>query len=293
MGSLLSSDVSVAQLETAIFDLDGTLLNPEHVPTVGTIATVRKLHEKGITVAIATGRSAPALFPVVAALGIPRVPVVCYNGAGGLMCAYDSATQKVSVEEEIFKQPLSAAATRAALDFGRGLGFVLHYYAGDEILVEREDEQTRRYRDLTGVQQRVVASLDGQQDPYKILVMCGEERIDEVHEAALREVGEVCHVIRGAPPFFVELLDPAVNKGDGVAKMMQQMGRSLETCAAFGDGDNDLEMVKMVGYGVAMANARDIVKQSAKAVTKKTNADDGLAAHLEEMLEEGMFGPAM
>eukprot|EP00968_Pinguiococcus_pyrenoidosus_P006467 scaffold434_cov186-Pinguiococcus_pyrenoidosus.AAC.128 len=50
----------------------------------------------------------------------------------------------------------------------RRLGFVLHYYAGDEILVEREDEQTRRYRDLTGVQQRVVASLDGQQDPYKV-----------------------------------------------------------------------------------------------------------------------------
>mmetsp|Transcript_8252 Transcript_8252/g.23534 ORF Transcript_8252/g.23534 Transcript_8252/m.23534 type:complete len:104 (-) Transcript_8252:32-343(-) len=99
----------------------------------------------------------------------------------------------------------------------------------------------------------------------------------------------MCHTIRGAPPFFVELLDPAVNKGEGVRRLVAELGLDLARCVAFGDGDNDLEMIKIVGHGVAMANARDLIKDSADSVTPKTNAEDGVSDYLENMLLKNKF----
>ena len=63
-------------------DMDGTLLNEHHALSPASIAVLRALSSRGVVVALATGRSAPAVYDHVRALGLPRpLPVVCYNGA--------------------------------------------------------------------------------------------------------------------------------------------------------------------------------------------------------------------
>ena len=74
--------------------------------------------------------------------------------------------------------------------------------------------------------------------------------------------------------------EPAPAASDGI---------DMEDTVAFGDGDNDSDMIRDVGYGIAMANGRDVVKKVAKRVTEFTNDEDGVAKMLSILQEEGVF----
>lgn len=74
-----------------------------------------------------------------------------------------------------------------------------------------------------------------------------------------------------------------INKGVSLEYLGKKLGISLDEMIFFGDGTNDLEALEMVGMGVAMENALDIVKAKADAVTLSNDAD-GIAYFLEQKL---------
>lgn len=83
-----------------------------------------------------------------------------------------------------------------------------------------------------------------------------------------------------AVPGMLEVLPPGASKGYGVLKLLEHMNISPEDTVAFGDGENDIEMLELVGYGVAVDNAKDLLKRVAKYGTK-TNDEYGVASILE------------
>lgn len=97
-------------------DLDGTLLNNHHELTQRNIDILRKLSSLGVTVAIATGRSAKNLIKYIYQLDLPQasVPVVCYNGAVAM-----NFVRKGSEYEavKILDEPLSEELSRKLLNF--------------------------------------------------------------------------------------------------------------------------------------------------------------------------------
>ena len=132
-------------------------------------------------------------------------------------------------------------------------------------------------------------------------------------------------LVRGSPePFFVEFLRPDVCKGTGLKLICEHLGIDACNVAAFGDGDNDKEMLKYAGVGVAMNNAKDAAKEAANVVLEViervyllcdiaipysckafmcicltaiftslfvqwTNDEDGVARQLERMQVQGLF----
>jgi hypothetical protein len=100
------------------------------------------------------------------------------------------------------------------------------------------------------------------------------------------------HLVRGTPPFFVECLHPAVNKGEGLRRLCTALGIEPSQVVAFGDGDNDLEFIQLAGMGIAMANARQVLKDAADAVTDYSNDEDGVALAVRKLMREGQFGTA-
>ena len=83
--------------------------------------------------------------------------------------------------------------------------------------------------------------------------------------------------------FYFEFMAPGVDKGRALAGALPELGIDASEVVAFGDGQNDVSMIKWAGVGVAMGNAIDEAKAAADMVTASNN-EDGIALALDEIL---------
>lgn len=80
----------------------------------------------------------------------------------------------------------------------------------------------------------------------------------------------------------IDLIVPGCHKASGLKRLAERWGVSPEQCVAFGDGGNDIEMLKYCGHSYAMENAPENVKKAAKYVCP-SNEDDGVLVTLEKI----------
>lgn len=87
----------------------------------------------------------------------------------------------------------------------------------------------------------------------------------------------------GSLQYNIEINAVGVNKGTGLVNLGKMLGIRREEIMACGDGDNDIAMLKEVGFGVAMANAEEKVKAVADYITESNN-DEGAAKAIEKFV---------
>lgn len=285
------------QLRMVALDLDGTLLNRKHEASPAAVETLRELHAAGVVIALCSGRSHVAMYETARRLQLPEVPLVCFNGALGLRCSADFLFGKGGEPEEMFKTPVPEEAAQGVLRHAAQRGELVQYYVGPDIHVVCQTDDhvalTHDYAALTGVAahvyQKTYDEAIARGLPYKMLIMTRE--IDSTLDAARAALPTSdVHLIRGTPPFFVECLHPAVNKGEGLRRLCGALSIPPSEVVAFGDGDNDLEFIKLAGLGMAMANARQVLKDAADCVVEFDNDNDGVARALRKLMLEGRFG---
>lgn len=283
---------SLTPLRMVALDMDGTLLNARHELSDESLATLRSLSARGIVIALCSGRSTAAIHDHAERLALSRpLPIVAFNGAAGLLAEGPGYALGA---RELFCTPLPAEAVDAVLAVAEGRGEVVQYYHGLDIHVACKTEAhvalTKKYAALTGVAAHVYSTsyeeAKAKGTPYKCLVMTDDA--DETLAALQESVPPtMATLIRGSPPFFVECLHPDVNKGNGLARLCDEMGIPLEAVVAFGDGDNDIEFISLAGLGVAMCNGRPPLLAVADRVTDKSNEQDGVAHCLHQLEAEG------
>ena len=83
-------------------------------------------------------------------------------------------------------------------------------------------------------------------------------------------------------PDFADIISKGNSKSTGIDAMLAHYGIKLDESMAFGDGGNDISMLKHAGIGVAMGNASEEVKKSADFVTASVD-EDGVALMLKRM----------
>jgi len=89
-------------------------------------------------------------------------------------------------------------------------------------------------------------------------------------------------------PNYLEVFSPSTDKAQAVLELGAILGCSAGEIAAIGDGENDIAMLRAVGLGVAVGNARPAVIEAATWVTV-SNDEDGVAVALERMRREDLF----
>ena len=87
-----------------------------------------------------------------------------------------------------------------------------------------------------------------------------------------------------------QFVDVSVNKLVALQRLCDILGVPMGAVVAFGDGNNDAEMLGGVGLGVAMPNGKAAAKAAAAEVLPHTNDEDGVSRKLEALLQEGRFG---
>ncbi|KAF6003073.1 hypothetical protein F1559_003674 [Cyanidiococcus yangmingshanensis] len=84
-----------------------------------------------------------------------------------------------------------------------------------------------------------------------------------------------------ACPDMLEVLPANANKGDGLRRLLEHLGIRAEEVVAIGDAENDIEMIRYAGLGIAVGNALPILKDAADVVLDVTNDDAAVAAAVE------------
>lgn len=242
------------KIKAIFFDIDGTLVSfKTHTVPQETIDAIKELRERGIKVFIATGRMLPMLEEVLK--GIDFDGYIAYNGA----CCVDSTKKQIIYKSAIPQDELNALVARLKYD-----KFPVSFMCRHQMYVNYIDDAVLEVARLVDVPPPVVRDPEViiTEDVYQICVYVGDEKLEEI----IREVLPKCEYSRWIP-VFADVNMRGLSKQTGIDKMLEHFKIDISETMAFGDGGNDVSMLKHVAIGVAMGDAAAYVKAVADYVT--------------------------
>jgi hypothetical protein len=253
-------------------DLDGTLIGRDLVIRPRVKAAIAKMQAAGVAGCIVTGRMYQAALPFARELGF-TAPVVCYQGAA----IVDPQSDRV-----LRDTPLPLETVREIIDFVERDRMHLQLYRNDEYYCEERNRFSQLYAGLSGVEPVIVSSLRERfaYSPATKAVVIGEpEHAGAYVERMRAHLGERAYVTRSYPE-FVEVLNPAVDKGEALRFVAHHLGIETSDVIAIGDSWNDAPLLQAAGFGIAMGDAPDELRAVA-AATVGNVASDGVAEAIE------------
>jgi len=258
-------------------DLDGTLDNDQKTIDSPTREALLKAQRFGIRLLLASARPLHGLYRERDLLEMQTYGgmLMAYNGgliadASGTMISADQmdrdqARQILRILETLPVTPI--------LDDGE------RFYVTDPEGFMVQYESRNNEMPLT-----IVKDLAGGLSfaPFKLLMSVDPAVIAGVQKQIAESLPAELTVVQTAP-FYLEVIPAHINKGMGLLNACKVAGIHPSETIAFGDSQNDIEMLKTAGIGIAMANADPKVKEAADRVTLSNN-DNGIAAALADLL---------
>ena len=258
------------------FDLDGTLLDSEKEISSSTVDYLKELSSRGIVLAISSGRDVASILPILRQAGLEDVMDVIVANCGADVYDISSKTMRqhfyFSAEElkEILKRYSSFE------------GVSVLFHNPDKLFASSWQPMVDVFSAANG--------FIGWHDPAKedfvesarVEILYPSEKRDDLLAPFFSLVPEG---VRGmdSDTFIFELIREENSKAGGIRLFVEERGDSLEDVMCIGDGENDLEMLEACGKGVAMKNAKDIVKKRADDVTDYDNDHEGVLKYLKKI----------
>lgn len=263
-------------------DLDGTLLNSNKVFTEYSKEVITKALRQGVIVLPATGRPAT---------GIPK-EVMEFPGIRYALTSNGARVLDLQDEKVLYERLISYEAGGRLLEILKKYDALLEiYYDGTGYAAERDLDRVERYMPSAPMVNYILNTRQPVEDVFEMYHR--EHRpLDKIQalfasqedkREAFKEVGEKLPEITicGALHNNLEANAKEARKGVALVKLGELLGIPREEIMACGDGSNDIEMIREVGFGVAMSNAIDEVKEAADYVTL-SNDEDGVARVIEK-----------
>lgn len=260
-----------------LLDLDGTLLTHDKQLSPGNRAALERAVAMGIWIVPSTGRFYQGMPAVVRELPFVRYAVTI-NGAQ----VYDGKEDAVLHRAEI--APAAAERVFDRLDalpviydcFLDGWGYMdaRHYAQIDRFIAD--PRVNRMVKDLRRPVEDFRAFIRRENRPLQKIQMFFRDldRRREALEVLPRDLPDMA--VTSSIPNNIEINDSAATKGEGLRFLCRRLGVDIRDTMAFGDGSNDMTMIRAAGIGVAMANADPALRAAADFVTD-TNDADGVA----------------
>ena len=256
-------------VKACFFDIDGTLVSfRDHVVPLSTRRALEQLRQRGVKLFIASGRHPSDIFPVC---DFPFDGYVALNG-GYCLAGRD---------EVVFRREIPREDVERLIRWQQGPGAFACVLAGErEICLNFVDERVERIRELVKTSQPArLASPEewneaARRGVLQLIAFFGPEEEPRL----MREVLPGCRPMRWNP-LFADVVPAGVDKAEGIDRLLARFGIGADEAMAFGDGGNDIPMLRHVGTGVAMGNADRTVKEAADFVTESVD-EEGLARAL-------------
>ncbi|GIO24434.1 HAD family hydrolase [Oceanobacillus sp. J11TS1] len=260
-------------------DLDGTLLSDDKKISAKNKQTINQAMEEGHIVVIATGRPGRASIQYYQELQL-KTPMVNFNGA--------LVHHPLNTNWKGFHTPMPLSTAHRIIDISNEIE-VKNILAEvqDQVYLEQYSEDIMSiFKDSTDESPYIVGDIKSklQHDPTSVLIYPDASQVQELRSHLNDYHAEVIeHRNWGAPWNMIEIIKKGMNKAVGLKRIAEEYNIPKENIIAFGDEDNDLEMIDYAGVGVSMGNAIEELVSVSNHQTL-TNEEDGISVFLEEYL---------
>ena len=248
----------MGKIKIIFFDIDGTLIDMQKkCISERMVQTLMRLKEQGILLCIATGRS-PVSLPHFE--GVAFDAFLTFNGS---LCYNEAGT--------IFSNPIPAGDVQRILKNAADMGRAVSVATRDRLAANGTDEDLAEYYGFAHLP--LVAAEDfeavSRKEIYQVMLGCREPEypaiLKDVHGARITAWWDRA----------VDIIPAGGGKGLGIEKILAYYHLDRSQALAFGDGNNDMEMLQAVGTGVAMENASPQLKEVADDICGHV-AQDGI-----------------
>ncbi len=251
------------------FDIDGTLVSfRTHVIPDSTVRALERAKAAGIGIYISTGRPVP----LIVNLGQIQHLIDGYISTTGALCFVGQQTVSCT--------SISLADVHRVLDACRRMDKPCVVVGEEHVgVLNINAEVDQAFRVGLGLNDFVFADVE---DVLHEPILQLTPFFTEEDERAVMPTLEACTSGRWIDN-FCDITHRDADKGKALVTMAEYLGIKIEETMAFGDGGNDITILRQAGIGVAMGNANDEVKQAADFVTRSVD-EDGVAYALERFL---------
>lgn len=263
-------------------DVDGTLLNSKREIPEENITTIKALAERGIKFIITTGRPDLQAVEFTEKLGISPI-ILGNNGA----TVRDAKSRKLYhatyLPAEKIKELHKKLSTMDIYYRIYGLDSVYTFYPGE--FDDEKNEFAHFSRNLAKIMDfKILNSIEELEDRV-IKFVCFSNDYEKLlaAQALLSEISGV-EIVRGGAN-VLDVTAENISKGRTLLKYAKTLGIEKEEIVAIGDGENDLEMLKLVGFSVTLENGEDILKEIAHMITV-SNDEAGVSKALSRIFLE-------
>ena len=262
-----------------VLDLDGTLTNNKKEITEYTRNTLIEAQEEGVKIVLASGRPTYGIAPIAEKLELKKYGgyILSYNG--GEIINWQTG-------EMMYENVLPDEVLPYLYQCSRDNDFAIVTYKDKYVITEHPNDKYVLKEAILNVMEtkKVDNFLEAIDFPVAKCLIVGEAtRLAELEKKMYEVLKDRMGVYR-SEPYFLELVPKGFDKAQSLAVLLEKIGATKEEMIACGDGFNDLSMIKFAGLGVAMANAQEIVRESADYVTL-SNEEDGVAAVVEKFMK--------
>lgn len=262
--------------KAVISDLDGTLLNSEHVISEYSKDVIRKIIKKGVKFIIATGRH--------------HKDAICFKeqlGADSFLVSSNGAVVHDYKNDPIINHSMEIESVDYLLDFDMDKEIKKNIYTYEDWVVEEEVPLYKEFHkesgfaplimDLKKINKEVVSKF--------CYISSNISKINELKYSLEKDEEFLTKVsITSSLDMCLEIMNKDVSKGRAILEILAKEGIHPEEAIAFGDGLNDKEMLEVVGKGVIMGNASDGLKNSLPHhEIIGTSSEDSEAKYLEKI----------
>ncbi|MEA5058517.1 MAG: HAD family hydrolase [Candidatus Pelethousia sp.] len=272
-------------VELIMLDIDGTLVDTPRQRALPreTADVLTRVMKKDIRVGLASGRNYGHIMAHMGALGL-NGPFVCSNGA-----------YVVAGETVLYESSLGQPVRRYAYSIAEKIGCLAEFSAPSKLFVYRTPGGYAGPAFAANEDGACLIPLDGSMANFQQVL---DEPVDKItfavdtreKAARLRAALQDWNAAASEPLsitasfwFAIEVTNQGVNKGRGLQIALEKLQISPNRVMAFGDGDNDTQMLQSVGISFAMGNASRAAKAAAMYAAPSV-AENGVCAVLKQYI---------
>jgi Cof subfamily protein (haloacid dehalogenase superfamily) len=264
--------INDATISAICTDIDGTLLDSRRELSPRTIEVIRNIG-LSMPVVLASSRMPAAMRHLQASLGILQYPLICYNG--GYVVRYVE-----DMKEILFSAEISLKVCAAILALGRKSSVHISLYQGDQWLAPQMDQWGVREATITKVSPILKSGEEVLEQwertgrgAHKVMIMGVASAISNIESCLRQDFGSEIHVYHSKST-YLEIAPKIISKASALQLSLQQLYNiPMSDVMAFGDNYNDIDLIRSVGFGVAVGNAREEVKAVAKEIAPDSKQD--------------------